>query len=162
MNDNMGLFDYAASHPDMENPVKDNEGARDTARIIAEEKELKADAEELKRLIGKRIHQGDHAHFILYTAVKCIGLLSHDPEWMDEQTAALNELYGDLSQESLFVDNAATAAERVEKKQRAFMEKLRKRIIDSRKGLNNIRDGLDTLEILLNIYFPEDQPQKQD
>lgn len=147
-----GFFDVD-TQPTAEDIEKALQSARNTTRTITDEKELKANVEELKQIIAKRIRQGDYAHFILYTAIKCIGLSTHDPEWTAEQTAALDSLYGDLTQESLFVDGIYKAEERARHQQEDYISRLKTRTENEVKHLNSMIASLNNVVLKSNAYF---------
>ena len=103
------------------------------------------------------MQQGTPPQYVLYTALRAIGLLTGASEWEARQRAALDATYSDLAQESLFVDSAATAAERLADQRRDYVEKLRRTLGRQLKGLAKVERALnEALDAAQELDDPPD------
>ena len=149
------LAEYAAANPLPEIPGKEREDMAAVAKTMQERKEELETAEQLKDRIIRQLEQGNDAHIILYTALKCISLYSNSPEYLKTATGLLDAVYEDLAQQSFIQDNAALAAERLERQQEEFNKQLgsslkrqlakyrriERALIDALEELNGIEAG---------------------
>lgn len=115
--------------------------------------EAQTEADALKMSIAKQLEQGTDPQFILYTALKCIGLLSEDPEWAEEAKAQLDAVYEDIAQQSLLNDSAIVAQQRLQQKTSKYNERLRGQLERQLSGyrkiaqdINKVLDSLGELE----------------
>ena len=139
--ENMGLLEYAAQNPAQE-PPQERQAIETTARNYREQQEAQETAAALKDSIAQQLKQGNEPQYILYTALKAIGLLTNDPEWTEAQRQRLDKVYADLAQQSLFMDNAAIAAERLEKMQGDYIDRMRRQLTKSLNGYRRIEKAL--------------------
>lgn len=110
-----------------------------------------AHAERLKITIAEQLRQGNAPQAILFTAVNCIGLLSDDPEWAEDTQQIIESIYGDLQQQSLFIDNAAIEAQRLQELHWKYKDKLEKQITKQLANTKKLSTALsDLLEGLEN------------
>ncbi len=142
------IDEYMAAHPEMtEQP------APETEEVYRNPATLRKDHQEASRLmesISLQLEQGNAPQMILYTALRCIGLFSHDPDWAADQEAQLDRIYGDLMQESLLVDNTLIAQERhkamaAEYNERATRQ-LKKQLAGYKKIMQNLGAALNAIE----------------
>lgn len=117
------LAEYAAQNPMPEPPQEQQ--ARATAKGIAERREEIEQAERLKESIAQQIEKGGEPQAILYTALRCIGLLTNDAEWTEATQTALDRIYADLAQLSFTIDTAQKERERLQQMQAEYNSKLR-------------------------------------
>lgn len=139
--ENIGLLEYAAKHPAQE-PPQERQAIETTARTYREQQEAQDTAAALKESIAQQIKQGNEPQYILYAALKAIGLLTNDPEWAEAQQRRLDTVYADLAQQSLFMNNAAIAAERLEKMQGDYIDRMRRQLTKSLSGYRRIEKAL--------------------
>lgn len=135
------LESYAATHSTPE-PISE----RETMAAIAADARTKAanmaKAGELKESIAQQLEQGNELQYILYTAIKCIGLLSNDSEWAEGQTSKLDKVYSDIAQQSLLDDNAAIAAKRLDLTTSRYNERMRAQLNRQLAGYGKVAAGL--------------------
>lgn len=139
------LSEYAAQFP-QEMPPSEREQQNHAAAIKEQERERQEErqtAERLKASIAAQLEQGNELQYILYTALECIGLLSHDAEWAESGKACLDKVYDDLAQQSLLTDNAAIAAERTKALQEGYKDRLRRQLNKQLSGYHKIARGLN-------------------
>ena len=107
--DGMGksLEEYAARHPQPEPE------AADTARRYYEAQQERERVDQLKASISHQLEQGTPPQYILYAAIRAIGILTHDEAWAEAGAAALDRVYEDLAQQSMQNDEAAIAERRL-------------------------------------------------
>lgn len=147
------LADYAAANPMPEPPERESMAA--AARTMQERQQDRETAEQLKQSIVKQLKQGNDPEIILYSALKCIGLLTNDPEYIASAQSMLDNVYADLAQQSFIQDNAAIAAARLEAQQAEYNRHLRNSINRQLAGYKRIERALnDTLAALNGIEEP--------
>jgi uncharacterized protein YllA (UPF0747 family) len=137
----IGLLEYAEQNPAQE-PPQERQAAAVAARTYRERQEAQEQAEALKESIAQQLEQGNAPQYILYTAIKAIGLLTNDLEWTEEQQRRLDTVYADLAQQSFIIDNAAIAAERLDKMQQEYIDKMRRQLTKSLNGYRRIEKAL--------------------
>ena len=152
-----GLFDYAQQNPDTQEPQQEARAIRDTAQTYRDRQDRQEQVDRLKRNILQQFEQGDAPQIILYTALKAIGAATNDDEWAETAKGHLDSVYGDLMQESFAVDNAAIAAERLNKKRHEYTEKTRRRLKTLQKETNAIYGYIET--ILEHVTAIENDPE---
>jgi len=157
----MGLLDYAEQNPGQE-PEKEQRAIRETARTYLERKEAQEEATDLKRRIAQQLEDGSEPQYILYTALRAIGILTNDKTWTDEQTARLDSIYGDLAQGSFLVDNAMIAEERLLEKHKEYTEKAGKQLRQLLKAYKLSTDALEAALMLIDgPYWRESKLAKE-
>lgn len=120
----IGLFEYADSNPAQMEPEQARKQVEATARSVRDQNSI----QELKNSIALQISQGREPQYILYTAIRVISMLTNDSEWGERQRDALDSLYKDIAQESLFRDSAAAAADRRQEHLNEFIQKTRRQL----------------------------------
>lgn len=146
------LTEYAAANP-LPNIDNERERMAAAAKTYQDRQQEREQAEQLKQSILNQLEQGNDPQIILYTALKCIGLLTADPEYITTGQSYLDSVYADLAQQSFIQDNAAIAAERLEKMQEEYNKKLRNSINRQlgqyrriEKALNDALTALNDME----------------
>ena len=144
---NMGLFEYMETHPGKEpEPIK-----KEPQKDYRQRREELERAGELLQSIEEQLKQGAEPQYILYTALKAIGIYANNAEWAERQRARLDAVYDDLAQRSLFIDEAAVAAERLDKKQHDYLDRMRRRLQSNLRDCQKIERELeDTLRAVNN------------
>lgn len=135
------LAEYAAQYPQQE-PERERQSARETARSYREQMQEREQVEGLKASILQQLEQGNAPETILYTALRAIGILTHDAEWTEAGEKTLESGYADLAQQSLLTDNAAIAAQRLDTMQAEYNEKLRRQLQRNLNGYRRIEKAL--------------------
>lgn len=154
------LAEYAATHRE-EQPAAEREAM---AALAADAKERAAAIEraaELKDSIAQQLEQGNEPQYILYTALKCIGLLSNDTEWTEAQHGQLDKIYKDIAQQSLLDDNAAIAAKRLEQTTSRYNERMRAQLNKQLAGYGRIAAGLREALAALDGIDPQEQTETE-
>lgn len=146
------LAEYAAAHP-LPVPDPDRQAMKATARNYRERQQDRETVEQLKESIMQQLEQGSAPQFILYPALKAIGILTNDQAWTDKGQKILDSVYADLAQQSLLTDNAAVAAQRLDQMQADFITRAKKRTqqninacVKLQKELNAAMNTLTELE----------------
>lgn len=142
----MNLEEYAAQHPQQ----KPTQGPAETAQTYHDRLEERAQIDKLKLSISRQLKEGNEPQYILYTAIKAIGILTKDPEWFAEGEAALDAVYADIAQESLLTDRAAIAAQRLDAMQGDYNRKLRAQAQRQLAGYKKIEGALKEVLRALN------------
>lgn len=150
-----GLFDYAEKHPAGAPPQEIEIEQKSAAERQAKDQE----AADLKESISHQIEQGNAPQYILYTAIKAIGLLTSDDAWSEKNLTALDSVYDDLRQESFLVDNAAIAKARLDEMRTQYNAKLKRQINAQLNGYRKLSDALTEAYRIVNIM---DQKEEQD
>lgn len=135
------LREYAAQNPQ---PEQHEESINQTANLYEIRQQAKEKAEEYKQSITQQISYGGEPHFILYTAVRAIGLLTHDKTWTEATITALDAVYGDLAQETLLNDNAAIAEARLNTVRSDYNKKLKQRLNTLMKQYKDVEEALNS------------------
>ena len=104
----------------------------------------------------QQLEQGNEPQFILYTALKAIGLLTHDEQWAEAGQKTLDNVYADLAQQSFLTDNAAIAAARLDTMQTAYNEKLRRQLKSQLNGYRRIEKALQEALQAVNALEPQE------
>lgn len=139
----VGLFEYAEKHPEQQQEPQRQQEPEPTAQYIRDLRQIEA----LKDSINQQIEQGREPQYILYTAIRAIGLLTNDDEWEQRQRGALDAIYSDVAQESLFRDSEAAARSRRETLLRDYADKTRRQLT---RQLNACRKLQGDLEAAIN------------
>lgn len=91
------LAEYAAQHPQQE-PERERQAIDETARSYREQMQEREQVEGLKASILQQLEQGNAPETILYTALRAIGILTHDAAWTEAAKQTLDSVYADLAQ----------------------------------------------------------------
>ena len=140
------LEEYAAQNPRQE-PA---EGPAGTARTYRDRLEEHAQIERLKASITRQLEDGSEPQYILYTAIRAIGLLTQDQAWAEAREADLDAVYSDIAQESLLTDRTTLAAQRLEDMQGEYTRKLRAQTQRQLSGYRKIETALKEVLRALN------------
>ena len=117
----MSLEEFAAQHP-TEEPEEGQREREALKRTIKERREIEETTQRYKDSIENQLQQGNAPQYILYTAIKCIGLLTDDDEWAEDQLSILDLIYDDLAQQCIDIDVAAVEAFRLKERQQKYLE----------------------------------------
>lgn len=147
------LAEYAAQHPQQE-PDRERQAIADTAQSYRERQQEREQAEQLKASIAQQLQEGNAPQYILYTAIKAIGLLTHDEEWTEAQNQALDSIYEDLAQQSLLTDNAAIAAQRLDTMKKQYNDKMRRQLTTQLNGYRRLEKALQEALQAVNALDP--------
>ena len=131
------LAEYAAEHP-QQLPDQD----REAARVYQDQAQAREEIGRLKASILYQLEQGNAPQYILYPALKAIGMLTNDPDFTASGIQILDSIYADLAQESLLIDELAAASERLERMQAEYNSKLERQLERSLNGYRRIEHGL--------------------
>lgn len=149
------LAEYAAQNPQQE-PPREREAMHQTAETIKDRQEAQERAAQLMQSIQTQLEQGNAPQTILYTAIQTIGILSHDAEWAAAAETSLDTVYADLAQQSLLVNEATIAAQRLEQMQEDYNGKLRRQLTRQLSGYQRIAKGLNEALDALNQIDPQE------
>jgi len=147
------LAEYAAQHPQPE-PERERQAIDETARSYREQMQEREQVEGLKASILQQLEQGNAPETILYTALRAIGILSHDAAWTEAAKQTLDSVYADLAQQSFLTDNAAIAAHRLEQMQVEYNDKLRRQLTRNLNGYRRIEKALQEALQAVNDIEP--------
>lgn len=141
-----GLFKYAAMNPATADPIPTTKQQRDGMDSYIQRQADIDKARELMQSIDAQLQQGSPPQYVLYTALRCIGLLTGAKAWEDTQRERLDTIYADLAQASLFTDNEALALQRLEDQKQAFtlktIRKLKRTLHECETMSNFLRDTI--------------------
>lgn len=149
------LEEYAKQHPQQE-PEQERQAIASTAKTYRERQQERETVDQLKASIMQQLEQGNEPQFILYTALKAIGLLTHDEQWAEAGQKTLDNVYADLAQQSFLTDNAAIAAARLDTMQTAYNEKLRRQLKSQLNGYRRIEKALQEALQAVNALEPQE------
>lgn len=133
----ISLAEYAAQHP-QEEPAQQAAPIR-TYREAAQDRET---VEQIKAGISQQLAQGNAPQYILYSALRAIGILTQDQAWAEAGIAALDSVYADLAQQSLLSEESSIAADRLAQMQAEYCAKMRRQLRRDINTANNILEGL--------------------
>jgi len=150
------LAEYAAQHPQQE-PERERQAIDETARSYREQMQEREQVEGLKASILQQLEQGNAPETILYTALRAIGILTHDAAWTEAAKQTLDSVYADLAQQSLLTDNAAIAAQRLDGMQAAYNDKLRRQLTRQLNGYRRIEKALQEALQAVNAIEPQEE-----
>ena len=148
------LEEYAAQHPQQE-PERERQAIEETARSDGEQMQERETVEGLKASILQQLEQGNAPETILYTALRAIGILTHDEQWTEAGKQTLDKVYADLAQQSFLTDNAAIAAQRLDTMQAEYNDKLRRQLQRNLNGYRRIEKALTEALQAANALDPE-------
>ena len=153
----MSLKEYSAIWGETE-PETERKDIERAARSYKEKKQDREEAEQLKISMIRQLEKGEEPQYILYTAIKTIGILTQDKEWAAAGEKLLDSVYKDLAQQALFLDNETVAAERVEKRQAEYREKLKKQLENQLRANSRIERALQ--DALKAVDDAETEPEE--
>ena len=151
------LEQYAKENPTAE-PEQEREERERTANAYQDRLQIQEEADRLKESISNQIERGSAPQYVLYTAIKAIGLLTSDNEWSEKNTAALDAVYDDLRQESFIVDNAAIAMGRLKEMRVEYNAKLKRQINSQINSYRRLSEALTEAYRIVNLM---DQKEDQ-
>lgn len=129
-------------------PQKESEIERKTIEAVAQTyREQQREQEQVKRLkesILQQLQEGNAPQYILYTALRAIGISTHDNKWAEAGEAILDGIYGDLTQQSLLEDEAAIAMQRLKDMQEKYRERSKQRLRTQINGYKRLKEALET------------------
>ncbi len=149
------LAEYAAQHPRQE-PEQERQAIAETARSCQDRQQERETVEQLKASIAQQLQEGNAPQYILYAALRAIGILTHDTEWAENQKQILNNIYADLAQQSLLTDDAAIAAARLDAMQTQYNDKLRRQLTTQLNGYRRIEKALQEALQAVNALEPQE------
>lgn len=160
----MSLEEYAAQNP-MEEPEEERRGRERINRTIKERQEIADKAEYYKDSIAEQLDGGNAPQYILYTAIKCIGLLTDDDEWAEEQANILDSVYEDLAQECIHIDTAAVEMFRLKTKKAEFHKRVRGHLSKDLSACNKLQQALEkaleAVQIIDDFEFWEEKKKME-
>lgn len=154
----ISLSEYAAQHP-QEEPERERQQMQEIAATIKDRQQEREQAAQLKESILQQLEQGNAPEYILYTAIKAIGLLSNDPGFIEAGQRCLDSVYSDLAQQSLITDNEAIAAHRLEQMQSEYIRKARASLTRQLNGSKRISDAIEKALQAIKDIDPEKNTQ---
>ena len=138
-----GLFEYEEITQEPATTAQEAPQGRDGMDAYLERRATLDQSKQLMQSIESQLAQGTPPQYVLYAALRLIGLLTGASEWEARQRAALDNVYKDLAQESLFADNAAIAAQRLDDQRREYVSKQRKQFMRQLRGLARMEKALN-------------------
>lgn len=141
----ISLAEYAAQHP-QEEPAQQAAPTR-TYREAAQDRET---VEQIKAGISQQLAQGNAPQYILYSALRAIGILTQDQAWAEAGIAALDSVYADLAQQSMLAEESSAAADRLAQMQADYCQKTRRQIRQSLTKLEKLQRALSEAERAVN------------
>lgn len=141
----ISLAEYAAQHP-QEEPAQQAAPIR-TYREAAQDRET---VEQIKAGISQQLAQGNAPQYILYSALRAIGILTQDQAWAEAGIAALDSVYADLAQQSMLAEESSAAADRLAQMQADYCQKTRRQIRQSLTKLEKLQRALSEAERVVN------------
>lgn len=150
----MTLEEYAALHPMPEPPQEAaaTTGGRSYADALAEREKVA----QLKDSITHQLEAGNAPQTILYTAIRAIGLLTHDAPWSEAAERALDSVYSDLAQQSLLTDTAAAATARLDEMREQYAGKMQRQIKAQLNACKRLTAALQEAQAAANALQPSD------
>lgn len=135
----------------------EEEEAQRLAWLAGEEQ----DAEDLKLSIAQQLEQGNAPEIILLSALKALGLATHDAAWQEEAIEKYNGIYKPAEgQQFVFDDNAAIAARRLADLQAKYHDKMRRRLEKCQKEYKRLAEALETASDAINALDREEEAQQ--
>lgn len=102
--------------------------------------------EALKSTISGQIRTGSSAESPLYAAVEIIEILTTDKEWGEELKQILESRYGDIAQESIFVDRALEISGRLDEARERYISATLRRTQTSIRTCERLQKALAAAE----------------
>lgn len=136
----MSLAEYADKHQQAEQPKQ--ETAWIQTKTPAERREELDEAAQIKSRISREIWSGTPPHLLLYQAINCIGLLTSDEEWADNMRQNLDDIYADISQQSMLIDSTTRELEQLQRMYEDYRRRLSKILKGKLSQLDEIRKAM--------------------
>jgi len=143
----LSLWEYAERNPQRE----PEEQQTAPARTWAEAAQDRETVERIKAGITQQLDQGNEPQYILYSALRAIGILTQDQEWTEASTAALDRVYSDLAQQSLMAEEASLAADRLAQQRAAYIQQTRKQLQQNLAKLEKMKEAVIAARAALNL-----------
>lgn len=158
----MTLEEYAAKNGQGNLPDPDREELSATVSAIESERQRAEDAARLKRSILDQLQGGSEVQYILYTALRCIGVLTQDPSFIDQTAAVLSKTYKGIAQRSASLDSVTVKSADLAKKQEDYLDKLRKNTMRKKAELMRLESDVNAvLRELDDLQGRESQEEKE-
>ncbi len=153
----MSLREYAAGHPVEELPESTQKELKKARASMDSAKQKQDDAEALKASIVQQLTEKNNPELILGTALRCIAVLTKDPDFESYCLERLEETYKDFKQLSFLQDNANQAAERLRQQREAFIKNSTASITRQQNALKKTMAVLNELSEAINaLQFEQD------
>lgn len=120
------LADYAAAHPESQQPPQERQNVAETAATIRGREEAAQKIKGLKESIAQQIEQGRPAQAALYMAIGTIGICTNDTAWSDALQQKLDGMYWDIRQQAQSAADIAEADRRLQEITKSHTEKLKR------------------------------------
>ena len=133
------LEEYARLHPKAQEEPETERRAR---QVYEDRQQEREEVIRLKQAITRQLEEGTEPQFILFTAMKAIGVMTHDKAWVENGKRILDSIYADLAQQSFLTDTAAIEAQRLDDMQADYREKLKKQLNRNLNGCGKIERAL--------------------
>lgn len=147
---NKGLFDI---HPRTQYAQEDTTSNPDALQREQRAEQLEQ-AAELKADILRQLQNGTPPESVLYTACKCIALLTAEPDYFTECEKHLDAVYGDLAQQSLETDKKTRTAAALLEQQREALQKMKKQADKNLMILKRLQDDYKQLNADITEFMP--------
>lgn len=147
---NKGLFDISPRTQQAQEDTTSNPDAlqrEQRAEHLEQAAELKAD-------ILRQLQNGTPPESALYTACKCIALLTAEPDYFTECEKRLDVVYGDLAQQSLEADKIERTAAALLEQQREALQKMEKQATKNLMILERLQDDYRQLNADITEFIP--------
>lgn len=131
----------------------------DQPSVVAEELDNMVDRENRRQKIESERDQaykirdgiltqldaGDNPCIILYNAIECIGLLTHDDEFLQTAKEYFNAGYAELSAQSNLINDLLMQTDELREKQNSRIATLKRSILRQSKSIETIKTQMDSL-----------------
>lgn len=145
------LEEYAAQHP-QQAPDREQRAVQEAAKTYQDRQQERERITKIKDSITYQLEKGNPPQYILYPALEAIGILTDDADWAEAGKQALDRVYADLAQQSIFTDDAAAAAQRLDAMQEEYNEKTRHKLMTQLNGCRRIEKALnDALDAIFSL-----------
>jgi|GEM_PF-4554993 len=138
----MSLEELAKLCP-QEEPESERKAIETVAQTYRERQKDGEEIERLKKSISQQLQEGNAPQYILYTALRAIGIATHDNEWAEAGETILDGIYGDLTQQSLLEDEAAISMKRLADMQVKYRERSKQRLKTQINGCKRLYKALN-------------------
>lgn len=137
----MSLEELAKLCP-QEEPESEWKAIETVAQTYRDQLQEREQVERLKGSILQQLQKGNAPQYILYTALRVIGVATHDNEWAEAGETILDGIYGDLTQQSLLEDEAAISMKRLADMQEKYRERSKQRLKTQLNGCARLHKAL--------------------
>lgn len=138
----MTLAEYAKLYP-QEEPESERKAIEGVAQTYWEQLQEREQVKRLKESISQQLQEGNAPQYILYAALRAIGIATHDNEWAEAGATILDGIYGDLTQQSLLEDEAAISMKRLKDMQEKYRERSKQRLKTQINGYKRLYKALN-------------------